>query len=177
MRLAGGVGEVFLGDADDHRVDRPEAKRLESQGGECIVVVGPGGGRGAGQRVGLGEQHQQHLHRRLRGRLHHADDQPRQGSAYAVIVEAGDITRAMQAQQAAHYVVRALEVRGAALRQKRVETLPHLGARRDDRSPDHGVVQHMTHGPLTGNASARVERPVRPTRRRRKTDSNCRSPH
>jgi hypothetical protein len=68
---------------------------------------------------------------------------PPQGSAYAVIVEACDITRTLQAQQPAHDIVPPFGVPGAALRQKRVETLAHLGARRDGWCPDHGVVQEV----------------------------------
>src|SRR5208282_5792292 len=143
MPLARSEMVVFLGHPDDHWIDRLEAECLEDQCRQRIVVVGLGCGRGAGQHIGPGKQHQQRLDRRLGGRLHHADDQPHQCSAYAVIVEACDSARTLQPQQPAHDIVPALNVRGAALRQKHVETLAHLGARRDGRGPDHGVVQEV----------------------------------
>src|SRR5262249_7719353 len=98
MRLAGSGVVVVFSRTDDHRMDRAEAEWLEGQGGERILVVGCGGGGGAGQRIGSGEQHQQRLDCRLGGCLHHAYDKPHQGSANAVIVEACDITRTLQTQ-------------------------------------------------------------------------------
>src|SRR5262249_16356227 len=98
MRRAGSEAVVFLGHTDDHRIDRAEAECLEDQVGERIVVVGCGGGSGAGQRIGSGEQHQQRPDCRLGGRLPHAYDKPHQGSANAVIVEACGIARTLQAQ-------------------------------------------------------------------------------
>ena len=71
--------------------------------------------------------------------LDHADDESRQGPADAVVVEVCSVAGGLQAEKAPEDIVPCLAPAGSALRNERIETRSHLGARHNGRSTDGGL--------------------------------------